>query len=159
VTFAFRCSGEELLAQKAVTKISHIDVLPLRTDFAAQIKRWIASKGHIHSDLSLFEVTDKRTSEMIQKDLKRAGVPYIDDRGHYADFHSLWKTFITNLSRAGVSPKTAQLLARHSDINLTMNTYTMLGVCDQAMAVESLPAIPGVSVTDSQQAICAACGA
>ena len=109
-------------------------------------------------NLPLFDIADKHTSEMIQKDLKRAGVPYIDDRGHYADFHSLRKTFITNLSRAGVSPKTAQLLARHSDINLTMNTYTMLGVCDQATAVESLPAIPEVSV-NGRQAICAACGA
>ncbi len=57
------------------------------------------------------------------------GIPYVDDRGHYADFHALRKTFITNLSRVGVSPTTAQLLARHSDINLTMNTYTMLGHC------------------------------
>ena len=43
----------------------------------------------------------------------------------------------------GVSPKTAQLLARHCDINLTMNTYTTLGVLDQAAAVEFLPSIPG----------------
>jgi hypothetical protein len=41
-----------------------------------------------------------------------------------------------------VAPKTAQLLARHCDINLTMNTYTMLGVMDTAAAVEALPAIP-----------------
>ena len=38
--------------------------------------------------------------------------------------------------------KTAQLLARHCDINLTMNTYNMLGVMDTAAAVEALPAIP-----------------
>lgn len=48
------------------------------------------------------------------------GIPYVDDRGHHADFHALRKTFITNLSRAGVFPKTDQLTARHSDINLTM---------------------------------------
>ena len=34
------------------------------------------------------------------------------------------------------------MLARHSDINLTMNVYTALGVLDQAAAVEALPAIP-----------------
>jgi integrase len=79
---------------------------------------------------------------MIRRDLKRAGIPYVDSAGHFADFHSLRKTFITNLARAGVSPKAAQLLARHSDINLTMNTYTMLGVMDQAAAVEALPAVP-----------------
>ena len=33
-----------------------------------------------------------------------------------------------------VASKTAQLLARHCDINLTMNTYTMLGVMDTAAA-------------------------
>jgi integrase len=95
-----------------------------------------------HPDLPLFDIADKHTAEMIQKDLKRAGIPYIDERGHYADFHALRKTFITNLSRAGLSPKTAQFLARHSDINLTLNTYTMLGVCDRASAVESLPPVP-----------------
>jgi hypothetical protein len=34
-------------------------------------------------------------------------------------------------------------LARHSDINLTMNVYTMVNVSDQAAAVESLPPLPG----------------
>jgi integrase len=72
-------------------------------------------------------------------------VPSVDDRGHYADFHALRKTFITNLARAGVYPKTAQSLARHSDINLTMNVYTMVNVSDQAAAVESLPPLPGIA--------------
>ena len=72
---------------------------------------------------------------------------YVNDAGHVVDFHALRKTFITNLTKAGVSPKTAQLLARHCDINLTMNTYTMLGVVDQAAAVETLPAVPGETMT------------
>lgn len=67
---------------------------------------------------------------------------YEDCHGHVVDIHSLRKTFITNLTRSGVTPKTAQLLARHSDINLTMNTYTSLGVLDQAAAVEALPPVP-----------------
>ena len=46
------------------------------------------------------------------------------------------------MSLAGVSPKMAQSLARHSDINLTMNVYTMLNVSDQVAAVESLPPVP-----------------
>ena len=74
----------------------------------------------------------------------------MDERGHYADFHALRKTFITNLSRAGVVPKMAQSLARHSDINLTMNTYTMLGVYDQASAVEALPPIPQTATAAAQ---------
>jgi hypothetical protein len=43
----------------------------------------------------------------------------------------------------------AQTLARHSDINLTMNVYTMLTVSDQADAVEALPPLP-MSATESQ---------
>ena len=51
-------------------------------------------------------------------------------------------TFITNLANAGVSPKAAQTLARHSDIRLTMHTYTSIELVEQAAAVERLPAIP-----------------
>ena len=42
----------------------------------------------------------------------------------------------------GMSPKLAQTLARHSDINLTMNTYTTLEIDDQFTAVEKLPPVP-----------------
>lgn len=118
------------------------DVLPLRRDFAEQIQAWLDSRERLQAEQPLLNVTDKRTAEMIQKDLKRAGIPYVEERGHYADFHALRKTFITNLCCAGVYPKLAQMLARHLDINLTMNIYTMLGVYDQAMAVGALPPIP-----------------
>ena len=95
----------------------------------------------IDSAKPLFDITGKRTAEMIRKDLERVGIPYVDQNGHYADFHALRKTFISNLSKAGVLPKTAQVLARHSDINLTMNTYTTLGLHDQVAGVEALPPI------------------
>ncbi len=67
---------------------------------------------------------------------------FVDSQGRYADFHALRKTFITNLSKSGVSPKMAQSLARHSDINLTMNVYTDVVLEDQAVAVELLPELP-----------------
>ncbi len=47
-------------------------------------------------------------------------------------------TFITNLCRANVSPKTAQALARHGDIRLTMNTYSHVGQQEQAAAIGML---------------------
>ena len=67
---------------------------------------------------------------------------YQNDAGLFADFHSNRHTFISNLSKAGVSPKMAQELARHSDIRLTMQVYTHLELHDQAAAIESLPAPP-----------------
>jgi integrase len=145
------------------SKHRRTDVLPLRTDFANRIRTWMAQKTKTRSKSPLIDVRDKRTAEMIRKDLKAARkawieeaandherkareessvLTYVDANGHYADFHALRKTFITNLSRANVHPKMAQTLARHSDINLTMNVYTMLGVLDQAAAVEALPPIP-----------------
>jgi integrase len=137
--------------------------MPIRVDLAKRIQDWIASKKKLDPTKPLVNVAMKRTAEMLKKDLAAARsawitespnaeerqrrehstfLKYQNDQGRYADFHALRKTFITNLSRAGVSPKTAQLLARHADINLTMNTYTMLGVLDQVAAVEALPPVP-----------------
>src|SRR5579859_4879360 len=59
-----------------------------------------------------------------QKDLAAAGIVYRDADGRVFDFHGLRYTFISNLARGGVHPKTAQHLARHSTIALTMDRYT-----------------------------------
>jgi hypothetical protein len=78
---------------------------------------------------------------MIRIDLTAADVEYEDDRGRVVDFHALRHTFISNLARAGVHPRNAQALARHSTIDLTMNVYTHVDLADLASDVESLPAI------------------
>ena len=49
----------------------------------------------------------------------------------------------TMLSRAGVAPRMAQELLRHSDIRLTMNTYTKLKLEGLSNAVNALPDIGG----------------
>ena len=152
-SFDFESDPPTLTVEAGFSKRRRCDVLPLRADIAQRIKTWLSTRNTLQPGAPLFAVTNKRTAEMLRKDLEQAGIPYIDDRGHYADFHALRKTFITNLARAGVYPKTAQLLARHSDINLTMNTYTMLGICDQASAVESLPPIPDTAVLSTHQQI------
>jgi len=41
---------------------------------------------------------------------------YENHTGLYADFHSFRHLFITSLERAGIRPRMAQTLARHSDI-------------------------------------------
>jgi site-specific recombinase XerD len=152
-SFDFDSEPPTLTIEAAYSKHRRTDVIPLRRDFAERIRAWITSKGCSGHGRPLFDVAEKRTAEMIKKDLERVGVPYVNERGHYADFHALRKTFITNLSRAGVPPKTTQMLARHSDINLTMNVYTALGVLDQAAAVEALPAIPSDSREDQAEAL------
>jgi len=76
---------------------------------------------------------------MLREDLKTAEIDYVDNQGRYADFHSLRHTFISNLAQSGVHPKIAQSLARHSDINLTMNRYTHVLLESQCDALKSLP--------------------
>ncbi len=57
-------------------------------------------------------------------DLEAAGIPYIDAKGEYADFHSFRKTFGTMLTLAEVGQRTVMELMRHSDMRLTAKTYT-----------------------------------
>jgi integrase len=59
----------------------------------------------------------------------------VDEDGRVLDLHGLRHTFITGLALACVHPRTAQELARHSDIRLTMKTYTHHQVRDLADAV------------------------
>ncbi len=61
-------------------------------------------------------------------------------------FRAMRHTFITNLCRANVPPKTAQALARHGDIRLTMNTYSHVGQQEQVAAIGMLK---GGGVRDS----------
>jgi site-specific recombinase XerD len=69
---------------------------------------------------------------------------YQDSNGKFADFHALRHTFITNLGRAGIASKTAQTLARHSDISLTMPIYTHVDQAEQEEAINPLPPLPGM---------------
>ncbi len=85
------------------------------------------------------EVKDSQTGKM--------RIDKTDAQGRTMDIHCLRHTFATMLSKAGVAPRIAQELLRHSDIRLTMNTYTHLQLVDTASAVESLP---GVENGDSE---------
>ena len=67
---------------------------------------------------------------MVKHDLEVAGIAYKDAAGRQFDFHALRHTFITRIVKAGVSPKEAQSLARHSTITLTMDRYAHIGLMD-----------------------------
>jgi integrase len=100
----------------------------LREDLQAARERWVReAKTRPESD-------------------KRANDPdflkYVDSSGRVIDFHALRGTLGTNLANAGVHPKVAQELMRHSDINLTMMTYTNLRAVDVAAGLDRLPSIP-----------------
>jgi integrase len=100
----------------------------IRLDLAAARKAWLKeAKG-----------TEREVRE--QSDF----LLFCNHVGLYADFHSCRHLFITSLERAGVRPKVAQTLARHSDIRLTLRVYTHSDQADQTEAIGELPGPPGV---------------
>ncbi len=110
----------------------------LRSDLATDLKEWC--KGKATSDLVF--CVPKGLLRILNRDLKAAGIPNIDSEGFVVHVHALRHSFGTHLSMAGVSPRVAQAAMRHSNISLTMNTYTDARLLDTSAAVESLPSFP-----------------
>ena len=140
-SFDFTVDPPTLTVRAGHSKRRRTDVMPLRQDLVRRIRDWMEGR-ETTLDQPLFRVSKRRTADMLKADLKRADIPYVDSRGRYADFHALRHTFVSNLGKAGVSPKLAQSLARHSDINLTMNAYSHLELEEQFQAVNNLPPLP-----------------
>ncbi len=84
-------------------------------------------------------VFDMPSGKRFKSHLQAAGIAAKDKAGRVVDFHALRHTFITSLSKAGVSPRVAMELARHSQIDLTMRVYTDAGMLGTADAVNCLP--------------------
>jgi integrase len=113
------------------------DLLPLTGNVAGTMREYISGRLP-HSPLWPGGWW-RRSAEMLRLDLLDAGIEPEDDAGRVVDFHGQRTTFISALARAGVAPAATQRLARHSDINLTLGTYTRLDVGELADAVERLP--------------------
>jgi integrase len=84
--------------------------------------------------------------DAFRDDLEAAGIPYQNERGEYADFHSLRKTFGTELAKAGVVTRVAMELMRHSDAKLTTRIYTDSGLLPIWDAVGALPMFNGTEL-------------
>lgn len=127
-----------LLLSAVSSKHRKNDTLPLHPDLVAMLTEWLPVIGNDH----LFpNLSKKRMAEVIQADLKRAGIPYKTDEG-IADFHAAGRhTYITQLIRSGASLPEAKELARHSEIKMTLR-YTHIGIVDQAKALANLPTAP-----------------
>ncbi|HEX3313583.1 MAG TPA: site-specific integrase, partial [Gemmataceae bacterium] len=129
----------------------------LRADLAADLRGWLAEKLadlqtrarqagdpiplKLPADTRVFTVPAALV-KILDRDLKAAGIPKRDERGRTLDVHALRTTFGTLMSKGGVAPRTAQAAMRHSDIRLTMQTYTDPKLLDVRGAVEALPDLP-----------------
>ena len=108
-------------------------------------------------DTPLFTVP-KGLVRILDRDLRLAGIPKVDERGRTVDVHALRHTFGTLLSKGGVAPRTAQAAMRHSSIDLTMNVYTDPKLLDVAGAMEALPALPLEAGTQTEAVSLSATG-
>ena len=141
-SFSLSDSTPSVTVLAAYSKHRRDDVQPLRIDIARQLKAWKAEQEADEKSKVFGGFNPNQAAKMLRKDLEAAEIAYQDGAGRVADFHSLRHTFISNLSKSGVSPKIAQSLARHSTIGLTMDTYTHIGLYDERNALESLPVLP-----------------
>jgi integrase len=110
---------------------------PLHPELAAELQTMKIAKKVTLEDLLFPERVPPM--KVIREDFKAAEIPLTDERGHRVDFHALRMTYITRLQRAGVSPREAMELARHSDMRLTMKTYTDAAQLPLAATVRKLP--------------------
>jgi len=134
------------------------DTLPLSDSIAGVLRPFLATLARGQRLFAMHKFP--RTAEMLAADLEAARAKwiaqandnqrvtreetdfllYLDSSGRYADFHATRHSFISHLAAAGVHPRVAQSLARHSDINLTMSRYSHVLSGQEADAVDKLPA-------------------
>ena len=170
-SFDLQSPTPTVTVEASYSKHRRRDTQILHPDIVERLKVWLPQRKPKMDDEILFPVSkrtcgvDRKTSDMMQFDLaaaRRFWIAETDDPeerlqressefllyknrgGLFADFHGLRHTFISNLGKAGVAPKTAQILARHSDLSLTMNIYTHVAQEAEIAAINALPGIPGM---------------
>ena len=131
--------------------------IEIRVDLAADLRAWMADRLTVAQDVArrqgeaipaflpagtpLFRVPAQLV-RILDRDLAAAGIDKRDERGWTVDVHALRHSTGTHLSKAGISPRTAQAVMRHSTIDLTMNTYTDPRLLDVRTALDALPSLP-----------------
>ncbi len=109
--------------------------LAIRSDLATELREWTA--GRERGD-RVFDVP-AGLLRIMNRDLKAAGISKKDADGCVVQVHALRHSFGTHLSKAGVAPRVAQAAMRHTNISLTMGTYTDARLLDTSEATEALP--------------------
>jgi integrase/recombinase XerD len=130
--FKLREATPIIVVEGAYTKNGDVANQPIRPELAAELAKWL--RGKAKDELVWPGGWYRKAAEMLRVDLKAAEVVFNTGEGRL-DLHALRHTYVTSLSDAGVHPKTAQELARHSTIDLTMNFYTHLQTAKLAAAL------------------------
>jgi integrase len=137
---SFDLSAEPTVTvEAAYSKHRRKDVLDLRPDVAALVREYV--RGRPAGEPLWPGAWYHDGAELIRVDLAAADIPYTDGAGRTYDFHALRHQFISDMVEAGVHPKDAQTLARHSSITLTMDRYAHVRRPNLRAALDRLPAL------------------
>lgn len=122
------------------------DRVPLHAQVVRAFRSWAGNRGILSLDEPVFALRTqggnlRKTSKMMRRDLAAAGLPYVDEEGLVADFHSNRAAFITNLIQSGIPFFRVVELARHSDPRLTKR-YDKSTVEELSADVHRLPNPP-----------------
>jgi len=139
-------SGGLLRIHAADNKNRKEQALPLHEELVKALQQHKPA-GSKADDLVLPKGVPKMKD--VRQDLKKAGIPFLDERGRRMDYHALRTTFVTRLSINKVHPRLAMELARHSDLKLTMKNYTDAGQLPLREVMDALPGF-GDSRIDSR---------
>ncbi len=147
-----------VVVEAGYSKHRRRDEVPLHPELVAELRLWLSGRPASELLWAGKWAKHNEAGDMIRRDLGAARSAWIAEatgeaaerrsasdfltyrtrEGMVADFHSLRHTFITNLVNAGVAPKEAKELARHSTITLTMDRYAHVGLRDTAAALARL---------------------
>lgn len=133
-SFTFTTDGAFVGITADASKRDRVERIPLQSDVAAYFRKYLEGRPKAKP---LWNVANAQTADWLRADMKAAGLSSKEGKV-VVDFHSLRQTFVTGLALAGVVPKIAQQLARHSTINLTMNSYAKVNDVHERAAVERL---------------------
>ena len=111
-----------------------LKLLKIRRAVRDLFKRLFAGIGKVKNDVAK-DVSQART---LKRDLEKVGIPFCDEQGRYADFHSLRYSWATHLQRQGVNSRMAMELMRHSDRKLTDKIYTDVNLLPLGETVRNL---------------------
>lgn len=162
---SFRLESETatVAVEAAYSKHRRKDVVPLHPDLVERLSSWLADKPSTGKLWPGKWALHNHAGKMLQRDLKAARaewlaeaesdedrqarektdfLAYRDSKGLYADFHALRHTMVSRLVRAGVAPKIAQTLARHSSIQLTMDKYAHIELSEAVDGMSQMESIP-----------------
>lgn len=141
--FALEREVPTVTVKAAYSKRRREDEQPIPKVVATILASWLTGKNLMPDERVWPGSWPNRAAKMLSRDLETAEIAVCDQRCEVFDFHSLRHTFISNLAAAGVHPKVAQALARHSTIVLTMDRYTHLERAEFGKFVQLLPSLTG----------------